>query len=64
MTHPPWEDRELTPREEKRQRYEEQRYEPTRCSECGENCCPPKMDVCPYCHPNTEYERQQTEADR
>lgn len=58
MTRPAWESPEMTPEEQQRQEYEEQKYEANRCPECGEKCCPPEMDVCPYCHPNTDYERE------
>lgn len=37
----------------------EEKYDPGYCSECGEKNVPPisGLDICPYCHPNTEYER-------
>jgi len=39
-----------------RKRYEEQRYEPSYCPECGKKRRPPEMELCPYCHPDTDYE--------
>lgn len=43
-------------RKTKRDRYEESRHEPGYCSECGEKRCPPRMDVCPVCHPEADYD--------
>jgi len=51
MMRPPWELREKT----RKDRHEESKYEPTRCDECGEKRCPPRMDLCPYCHPEADY---------
>lgn len=58
MSRPPWEDCEPT----RRDRHEQKRYENTRCSECGEKCCPPEMDVCPFCRPDTDYEKDDSLA--
>jgi len=52
MSRPPWESRELTPKE----KHEQERYTDGVCPECGEKRRPPEMDVCPICHPEMDYD--------